>query len=733
MAMHRRAPASSSTTTTRNARARTTTSASAATARAATSAAMTTSARPSSPAALAVNDATSSFQPGIAASGSMTSLAPDTPPAPSSFVTSGTPTGTFAQQGTWGPQSHSYRPVSATPATSTTNAGSTGLSKPALYAIIAGGSAAGVILLALIGFCCWKRRRSKAAEDDLGWRNLDKPAARPVSSSQFIHNADSLAARDYQESSLTGVGSSAGPHEKPWAQQSFSSLSSSLNEKGPARGFVRDTSDAYSLHSHVAEQQWAKRQELLGSPRGLPRSQTNGTLDSIAAPPSVFTNAHLRDSTTAQSVNSVIDFSASPRQPPRARAPSSVQHAYPPSAVPSRSPQRIDSQHPLAQQQRPREQQPYQQRAPVDQQPQEHERLSDASQQHVVAAADRHSSHPFPRASGVPSIDYAQQRIDDDQVERRVMEVMMGAQPEAARSRPNAREDSRSKTDTIAGFADVYGAAGTSDWDQGHAEVESKQQRRPARTSSRKRTPSMQTSTAPPPLPAPPVSDTAARSGQKYSDRVDSKPLRDLEALFERLPSPSSSGNAAPSSSSTASSRSRASEASNDGLSKRYTQEDAFSLQPLAPARKASLAKYQQTSRQAAPAPLRLAGKSLARDTRSQAPAHDDPLSVSMTERDLPSKLGGLQDSGPPSSVPDLTFSESSPPSSVVNTPSSEMAALPDFHLGHSPPSGLKSSYLDVSDTPTASEFESLDAMNARKHADPSYRSATMSVYGMYD
>lgn len=651
----------------------------------------------------------------------MTSLAPDTPPAPSSFVTSGTPTGTFAQQGTWGPQSHSYRPVSATPATSTMNAGSTGLSKPALYAIIAGGSAAGVILLALIGFCCWKRRKSKAAEDDLGWRNLDKPAARPVSSSQFIHNADSLAARDYQESSHTGVGSFAGPHEKPWAQQSFSSLSSSLNEKGPARGFVHDPSDAYSLHSHVADQQWANRQELLGSPRSLPRSQTNGTLDSFAAPPSVFTNAHLRDSTTAQSVNSVIDFSASPRQPPQARAPSSVQHAYPPSAVPTQFRQRTDSQHALAQKQQPYQQQPYQQRAPVEQQPQEQEHVSDASMQHVVAAAGRDSSHPFTRASGVPSIDYAQQRIDDDQVERRVMEVMMGAQPEAAPSRQNARGDAKSKTDTIAGFADVYGAAGTSDWDQGHAEVESKQQRRPARTSSRKRMPSIQTSTAPPPLPGPPVSSTAARSGQKYSSRVDSKPLRDLEALFERLPSP---GHAAPSSSSTASSRSRVSEASNDGLSKRYTQEDAFSLQPLAPARKASLAKHQQTSRQAAPAPLRLAGKTLTKDTRSQAPVHDDPLSVSTAERDLLSTL---------SSVPDLTFSESSPPSSVVNTPSSEMAALPDFHLGHSPPSGLKSSYLDVSDTPTQSEFESLDAMNARKHADPSYRCATMSVYGMYD
>lgn len=698
---------------------------------------MTTPALPTTPAALAVSDATSTFQPGIAASGSMTSLAPDTPPAPSSFVTSGTPTGTFAQQGIWGPQSHSYRPVSATPATSTTNAGSTGLSKPALYAIIAGGSAVGVILLALIGFCCWKRRKSKAAEDDLGWRNLDKPAARPVSSSQFIHNADSLAARDYQESSHTGIGSFAGRHEKPWAQQSFSSLSSSLNEKGPARGFVRDTSDAYSLHSHVAERQWANRQELPGSPRGLPRSQTNGTLDSFAAPPSVFTNAHLRDSTTAQSVNSVIDFSASPRQPPRARAPSSIQHAYPPSAVPSQSPQRTDSQHALAQQQQPYQQQPYQrepyqQRAPVEQQPQEQEHVADASVQHV-GAASRDSSHAFTRASGVPSIDYTQQRIDDDQVEQRVMEVMMGAQPEAAPSRQNARGASKSKTDTIAGFADVYGAAGTSDWDQGHAEAESKQQRRPARTSSRKRTPSIQTSTAPPPLPAPPVSDTASRSGQKYSSRVDSKPLRDLEALFERLPSPSSSGNAAPSSSSTRSSESRASEASNGGGSKRYTQEDAFSLQPLAPARKASLAKYQQTSRHAAPAPLRLAGESLARDARTQAPAHDDPLSVPTAERDLLSTLSDRQDSGPPSSVPDLTFSESSPRSSVVNTPSSEMAALPDFHLGQSPPSGLKTSYLDVSDTPTQSEFESLDAMNARKHADPSYRSATMSVYGMYD
>ena len=654
----------------------------------------------------------------------MTSLAPDTPPAPSSFVTSGTPTGTFAQQGTWGPQSHSYRPIPATPAASTTNADSTGLSKPALYAIIAGGSAAGVILLALIGFCCWKRRKSKAAEDDLGWRNLDKPAARPVSSSQFIHNADSLAARNYQESSHSDLGTFAGPHEKPWAQQSFSSLSSSLDEKGPARGFVRDTSDAYSLHSHIAEQQWANHQELLGTPRGLPRSQTNGTLDSFAAPPSVFTNAHLRDSTTAQSVISVIDFSASPRQPPRARAPSSVQHAYPPSAVPSQFPQRIDSQHALAQKPQPYQQQQYQQRAPVEQQPQEQEHVSDASLQHVVAAASRDSSHPFTRASGVPSIDYAQQRIDDDQVERRVMEVMMGAQCEAAPSRPNARGDSKSKTDTIAGFADVYGAAGTSGWVQGHAEAESKQQRRPARTSSRKRMPSIQTSTAPPPMPAPPVSSTAARSGQKYSSRVDSKPLRDLEALFERLPSPSSSGNAAPSSSSTASSRSRASEASNDGLSKRYTQEDAFSLQPLAPARRPCLAKYQQTSRQAAPAPLRLAGESLAKDTRSQAPVYGDPLSASLAERDHLSTL---------SSVPDLTFSESSPPSSVVNTPSSEMAALPDFHLGHSPPSGLKSSYLDVSDTPTQAEFESLDAMNARKHADPSYRSATMSVYGMYD
>ncbi|GAA5872531.1 hypothetical protein JCM3774_006845 [Rhodotorula dairenensis] len=703
MAMHRRAPSAASTSTTKAARARTTTASAAATARAraGTATAITTPALLTTPAALDVSD--SSFRPGIAASGTATALAPDTPPAPSSFVTSGTPSGTFAAQGIWGPQSHSYQPVSAGTGASATDASSDGLSKPALYGIIAGGSVAGVLLLALLGFCCWKRRKNRAADDDLGWRDLDTPAARPVRDSQFIHNPadpDRSATRDRDDSRHTGTESFSGPLEKPWAQQSFSILSS-FNEKSQARGFVRDQSDTYSTHS--GDQRWAaNRQELLHSSRqGLPRSQTNGSFDSFAPPPSIFADAHGRDS-TAQSVNSVIGFSGSPRRPPRARAPSPVQHAYPPPRG-SPPPPRADS-HGTSSQER-------------------------ASPGRGPITTRQYSSLPFARASGVPSIDYAQQRLDDDAVEQRVLEVMMGAQPDVPTPREQARSCPRSKTDTIIGLTDAYGGADGSDWEREHNATPNQQQR-PARTSSRKNAPSASTSTPPPPLPVAPVHEAGERSEPSNLSRVDSKPLRELEALFERMPNPTPS-----SSSSSTLSGSRASDTSARDSSKRYTREDAFSLQPLALARKASLAKYRQTSRPAEPAPLEIAGRSLAggpiwpRDAATDV--HDDPLSVSVAERDVLSALGGMHDSN---SLPDLTISSGvSPPASVLDTPSSEVATLPDFQLGHAPPSGLKTSYLDFSDTPTRPEFESLDEMNARKHADPSYRSATMSVYGMYD
>ncbi|GAA5978087.1 hypothetical protein JCM10908_004224 [Rhodotorula pacifica] len=741
MAMHRRAPASSSTTSS-TAHARTTAAATTTTmpARArATATTTTTPERVTTPAALAVGTSSTSFSPGVAASGTATSLAPDTPPAPSGFLTSGTPSGTFAQQGVWGPQSHSYQPVSSSASHASASNSSTGLSKPALYAIIAGGSAAGVILLALLGFCCWKRRKAKAADNDLGWRNLDTPAARPIRDSQLMYKSGEDDGRQVShiqhDSYHTGVGSFAGQPEKPWAQQSFSSLSS-FDEKGQARGFVHDASDAYSLRSQQADQYSMHRQELLGSPRGLPRIQTNATLDSFAPPPSIFANAHGRDS-TAQSVNSVIDFSASPRQPPRARAPSSIQHAYPPS-TPLQPPLRSDSHAAPARQQQ--QQQPQQQPPSRAQQPPQRHfepQPQPVSPEHAGKAASpgreaitaRHySSRPFGRASGVPSIDYAQQRIEDDEVEQRVLEVMVGAEPKA-----QTGPGSRSKTDTIAGIADVYAGADASVPDRESTSAPTRQLR-PERTSSRKRTPSAQPQTPLPPLPSAsnPAPDQQSSSG--YTNRVDSKPLRDLEALFERLPSALSPvDEEQPSSASSASSRSRASEASSYAATNRYTRDDAFSLQPLAPARKASLAKYQQTSRPTAPAPLRIAGKSLAGPNAPPNAVRDDPLSMSVAERDVLSVLGDMQDSTSSRSPPELSFSGSSPPSSAATTPSSDMVTLPDFHLGRSPTSGLKSSYLDIHDSPTHSEFESLDAMNARKHADPSYRSATMSMYDMYD
>lgn len=499
----------------------------------------------------------------------------------------------------------------------TASSGSTGgLSKPALYAVIGGASAGGILLFAVIGFCCWKRRKTRAEEDNLGWRDLDSgPAARPIRESQLVYNA---------------------PAEKPWAQQSFSSFASfdgkSPGIAPPPQTFVRSASDNFSsAPSHAGDSYLHDRQELFSSPRAMPRNYTNDSLHSFAPPPSVF--AHQQDprGSTAQSVNSVIDFSsASPHRimssqqshPPR------QPHAYPPSHA------SMSSTAPPAR------------------------NVSSIGREPITA--QNYSSRPYSRTHrGYPSIDSAQHRTEDGEVEQRVFAVMVSGQPDA--DAPPAT--SGNKKDTIIGLTDAYGGVdgdeqreqsilavlGASNPSSLRLLLRTARADPPQRTSSRK---DAAATSAPIHSAGPPIPTSRndpfgpAEDADVGSSRVDSKPLRDLEALFERLPA----AGLAPvheEDGSSASIMSRASGAST--YAQRYTHDEgAFSLQ-APPTRKGSLA---------------------------------------------------------PSVLP------------VVHAPS-------------------KQSYLDVSETPSRAGFdhdgfESLDAMNARKNADPSYRSATLSMYDMY-
>lgn len=183
------------------------------------------------------------------------------------------------------------------------------------------------------------------------------------------------------------------------------------------------------------------------------------------------------------------------------------------------------------------------------------------------------------------------------------------------------------------------------------------------------------------------------------------------------------------------------------------------------------------STRPSAPGPIRLARNASLGAGRKQSTtpvgspeAGRNPLTLSAAERDV---LHALEI--PPSSLaysplssgertPDLSSSVGSSSvysNSTPQTPSFTFSPAPT----HAVLSGSPSSFLDAAPSPSTSPtanktsfafprsqagaggnevevvdplvanggFDSLDAMRAQKHQDPTYRSATMSLYGMYE
>lgn len=174
------------------------------------------------------------------------------------------------------------------------------------------------------------------------------------------------------------------------------------------------------------------------------------------------------------------------------------------------------------------------------------------------------------------------------------------------------------------------------------------------------------------------------------------------------------------------------------------------------------------STRPPAPAPLRLArNASLAQSQQQQRSTHAEPstpaaedqrnpLTLSTAERDI------LQQLGLPA-TPELSSSRDSPsssPSSIASSPSLATPQTPVFHFSHPsthshPHDPTARSFMDVSPSPSPSRdafaqhkapqivvvdpvgaggFDSLDVMAGKQgQQDASYRSATMSLYGMYE
>ncbi|GAA6048906.1 hypothetical protein JCM3770_007113 [Rhodotorula araucariae] len=752
-----------------------------------------------------VPSSSSSFQPGVAASGTATRSVANTPPTRTRSTASTSYPYSFASESSLAPV-----PTVATP--SATSAAQTGLTQGAVTGIAVGAGVLGVVLLAGIGWCCWKKRKSKDA-DELGWTNLGNG---PTSGQGGVSKAVAPTGLDGWASNDTLASGPYGGGEKLWAQQSLASLSS-FDEKGYARS---PQQQHHALPIFAPQNIRDARAELLGPPtrsttqQSFPRSATNA---SIASAPT----DRIRPTTGAQSVNDVITFSAA-----------APVHAvsYPPSPAPAHLPSRgtptppppshaQSSFPPSTPPQAPRPSQPQHQSlngVPVGPQP--------------ITAAHYPPRRPL-RPSEVPSIapgaspyqfarrpEQAQrdtQELErDERLEGRFVEVMTG---QVGREESDERPRERNKKDTIVGLTDAYGGED----EELDDEDEERDQVDPAfppaqllrRTSSRKRPPPVPStpSYALPSEPsAAPTRSSPPTNPRRYSTRVDSKPLRELEAMFEQLP-PSSqrhyvraseasdlSGLAAAAGvrldSSCAASYRTSDASSYAPAPAQATAPLAFTRHPLAPVpefdsqeslspaddvfgsapaisidpptRKSSaraLPKASSARSSApAPAPLRLArtdSLAHARDQVTTPPAaarsHDErhPFTLSTAERDVLYELG--LPSTPELSSSPLSSVGPSPPSSSLGTPASDVT--PVFHLSRPSLPGGAESFIDVSPSPSPSRepfaphkaslvvadplaasggWESLSAMASGKSGaahDAGYRSATMSLYGMYE
>ncbi|GAA5878291.1 hypothetical protein JCM16303_002718 [Sporobolomyces ruberrimus] len=548
--MHKRARASTTATT-------------------ASSAATTRGSRGRTTATTASTDATTSntaFKPGAFASGTATRTVPNGPPTHSGISSVGDSfysSLSFASQGT-GLSLASAAPATTAAIGAAAGAGGAGksatsgegmqLSQGALIGIIAGGAAAGVALLALIGWCCWKRKKTK--KDEAGWWSLDDDPAKKASKNQGGGGADGPISRGINHDSqawqstdtfnqspgLAGMGEK---ESQQWTR--FDEKQAPQNHQYPSLPYSGSQSQPRDLQS--------QRNELFAPPsnaRTLTPSPSNSSFHSSQPPRAPFARAP-RPETGAYSVNDVISFSGGPRQNAQ-YPPASMSSAYPPSgldfprsaaATPPPSSSRSPPPHPSQ----------LHNVAPVDSQP--------------LTAPSYPPLRP-PRPSEVPSappspynyVKKAERPTSRDAgIADRFMDVMTGKvgreadeeekeeiKDEQVESRKKKRQSSkpppsRSKKDTIIGLTDAYAGGGEDEWAQ--VEIENSARRSTLQRGSSKR--SQRTIDSPtkpgfPPLPIISASmnqPTSSYPASHNSSRIDSKPLKELESYFGSFAPPS--------------------------------------------------------------------------------------------------------------------------------------------------------------------------------------------------
>ncbi|GAA6016624.1 hypothetical protein JCM11491_006022 [Sporobolomyces phaffii] len=507
------------------------------------------------------------FKPGAAASGTATRTVPNGPPTHSgissiddSFYSSWS----FANQGS------GLSLASAAPATTGSTggsaaagiggsgkAGTTGdgmqLTQGALIGIIAGGAAAGVALLALIGWCCWKRKKSK--KDEAGWWSLDDDPSKGAVKNVGQNQAAATGGRGQQQPSAASTATNEG--RDPW--QSTDSLGSGQysGEKQSQQNWNNRFDEKRgqqhaalpSSASHQPRDLQAQRQELFAPPSATRTLTPSPSNSSLPQPPRAPFAQSARPDTGNYSVNDVISFTGGPRQNSQYPPVSSV---YPASA--------IDYPRSAA-------------ATPPPSRPPPNRQVVDLPNKASVG----HESYPPkrpPRPSEVPSappspynyVKDAERPTSRDQgIANRFMDIMTGRDDDGgdedeAKEEIRARDEEvdgkkkkrqsvkptsngKSKKDTIMGLTDVYAGGGEEEWAQ--VEVEQTARRSTlARGSSKRsqRTIDSPTKAGFPPFPnnltslnQPPTSYPASHN----SSRIDSKPLKELEGYFGSFAPPS--------------------------------------------------------------------------------------------------------------------------------------------------------------------------------------------------
>lgn len=360
------------------------------------------------------------------------------------------------------------------------------LSQGALIGIIAGGSAAGVAILALVGWCCWKRKKTK--KDEAGWWSLDddpsKGAVKNVGQNQQgggpisrgINNGG-LDPWQSTENLKPDTQPTNAMNEKQ--QQNWNRFDEKQAQLPPSASYPRDLQ--------------SQRNELFAPPsntRTLTPSPSTSTFQSHQPPRAPFAQSQsARPDTGNYSVNDVISFSGGPRQnaqyPPTSSVYPSSTIDYPRSAVATPPPTSIP-------------------RPPLSQGTDASLNGANPGPPSNIAGSSYPPKRP-PRPSEVPSappspynyVKKAERPTSrDDGIADRFMDVMTGKvgkeedekeeiKEEEMDSRKKKRQSvkptssGKNKKDTIMGLTDVYAGGGEEEWGKlRHNFPSSKAQRR---------------------------------------------------------------------------------------------------------------------------------------------------------------------------------------------------------------------------------------------------------------